>query len=116
MTDGRTATAKQLGIIALAANNHPKGLSDHFPTDQDERFFMLATFCFDLSRKLKYISLALSDFYGDADPKFAARIQADERYINPKPEAISWEIMAHRAEEVMKRLYQEVHDEGYPWL
>jgi hypothetical protein len=75
---------------------------------------MLATFCFDLSRKLKYISLALKDYFGQEDPEFADKILKDEQFINPKPDALPWEAMAIRAEEVMKRLHQELLDAGYP--
>jgi hypothetical protein len=48
------------------------------------------------------------------EPEFAAKILADERYINPKPGELPWEAMAIRAEEVMKRLHQELLDAGYP--
>jgi hypothetical protein len=106
-----------LANIARATNNHPRGRTPKLASvgnDPDERFFMLATFCFDLSRKLKYISLALKDYFGQEDPEFAAKILADESYINPKPTELPWEDMAIRAEEVMKRLHQELLDAGYP--
>jgi hypothetical protein len=106
-----------LANIASATNNHPRGRTPKLASvgeDSDERFFMLATFCFDLSRKLKYIALALKDYYGQEDPEFAAKVLADERYINPKPSELPWETMATRAEEVMKRLHQELLDAGYP--
>src|SRR6266496_1426737 len=76
-----------LGAIALATNNHPKGASsklDSVGTDPDERFYMLATFCFDLSRKLKYISLALEHHWDEADPELAKRILDDNDFINPE--------------------------------
>jgi hypothetical protein len=106
----------QLGNIALATNNHPRGQTPKLELCKtpDERFFMLATFCFDISRKLKYISYALKEYYGDADPAFKEKILEDERYINPKPDPIPWETMACRAEEVMKRLHLELIDLGYP--
>lgn len=116
MTNGRTASSAQLGAIALGTDNHPRGLTPKLESvgnDPNERFFMLATFCFDLSRKLKYISLALQDFYPDASPEFAKKIRDHERYINPKPDQIPWEEMARRAEQVMKELYAEVRSAGY---
>ncbi len=117
MTDsGQTVTAAQLGAIALGTDGHPRGLTsklDSVGTDPDERFFMLATFCFDLSRKLKYITLALQEFYRDAPPELAKKIRDHERYINPKPDSIPWEEMARRAEQVMKELYAEVQATGY---
>ena len=111
-----TATPAQLGMIALATDGHTRGLTpklESVGTDPDERFFMLATFCFDLSRKLKYITLALQDFYREAPPEFAKKIRDHERYINPKPDTIPWEEMARRAEQVMKELFAEVQETGY---
>ena len=111
-----------LTFIALATNNHPRGQTPKLESvgdDPDERFFMLATFCFDLSRKLKYISHALREYYPGRDarppgPEFAQTILDDECYINPKPTTISWKEMAIRAEKVMVRLHKELVDEGYP--
>jgi hypothetical protein len=117
-----------LANIALATNNHPRGRTPKLASvgdDPDERFFMLATFCFDLSRKLKYISYALQEYYAARDeaspsPAFVAKIQKDECYINPKSTSdplkviLPWEAMAIRSEEVMIRLHQELLDAGYP--
>jgi hypothetical protein len=112
-----------LKIIAYATNNHPRGQTpklDSVGSDPDERFFMLATFCFDLSRKLKYISHALAEYYPPSntrkplDPEYTQIIQDDECKINPKPNEISWKEMAYRAEEVMIRLHKELLAEGYP--
>ena len=106
----------QLGILALSTDNHPRGQTPKLESvgdDPDERFYMLATFCFDLSRKLKYISLALQEFYGDAPPAWARRLRDDEQYINPKPDMLPWAEMARRAEEVMKQLHAEVQRAGH---
>jgi hypothetical protein len=112
----RTATPRQLGMVALGTDGHPRGLTPKLESvgpDPDERFYMLATFCFDLSRKLKYISLALQEFYRDCPPEFAKKIRDHERRINPKPDPIPWAEMARNAEEVMKELYAEVEQAGY---
>ena len=109
-------TSAQLGNMALGTDNHPKGATPKLASvgqDVDERFFMLATFCFDLSRKLKYICLALKEHWGDADPEFAKRVLQDNEHINPGPGALSWEEMAQRAEDVMKGLWQEIQHEGF---
>ena len=117
-----------LANIALATNNHPRGRTPKLESvgdDPDERFFMLATFCFDLSRKLKYISYALREYYpilrsDYADEEFKAKVLADECYINPKSikepakVILPWEAMAIRSEEVMKKLHQELLAAGYP--
>ncbi len=111
-----TVSNAQLGIIGLGTDNHPRGQTPKLESvgdDADERFYMLATFCFDLSRKLKYISLALAEHYGDAPPEWAQRILRDEEYINPKPATISWAEMARRAEQVMKELHRETENAGY---
>ena len=111
-----TSLSQQLGMLALGTNGHPRGLTpklESVGTDPDERFYMLATFCFDLSRKLKYITLALQDYYRETPPEFARMIRDHERYINPKPDAISWEEMARRAEQVMKQLYAAVQETDY---
>ena len=113
-----TSLQQQLGKIALGTDGHPSGLTpklDSVGTDPDERFYMLATFCFDLSRKLKYITLALQDYYRETPPEFAKMIRDHERYINPRPEEnfISWREMAERSEEVMKALWREVQAAGY---
>ena len=107
----------RLASVALATNNHPRGRTPKLESvgdDPDERFFMLATFCFDLSRKLKYISYALREYYPFAEEAFKQKVLDDERYINPKPTPIQWKTMAIRAEEVMKRLHSELLAEGYP--
>jgi hypothetical protein len=116
MTNSSTATRAQLGMIALGTDGHTRGLTPKLESvgdDPDERFYMLATFCFDLSRKLKYITLALQEYYRDAPPEFARMIRDHERYINPKPDHIPWEEMARRAEQVMKELFAQVQETGY---
>jgi len=109
-------TSAQLGNMALGTDNHPKGATPKLASvgqDVDQRFFMLATFCFDLSRKLKYICLTLKEHWGDADPEFAKRVLQDNELINPGPGSLSWEEMAQRAEDVMKGLWQEIQHEGF---
>jgi hypothetical protein len=116
MSNGGQSINRTLGVIGLGSNNHPRGQTpklDSVGDDPDERFYMLATFCFDLSRKLKYISLALKEFYAQAPPDWAKKIRDDEQYINPKPNEIPWAEMARRAEQVMKRLHAEVLDAEY---
>jgi hypothetical protein len=112
-----------LRIIALVTNNHPRGQTPKLESvgdDADERFYMLATFCFDLSRKLKYISHALREYYPGRDqpppgPEFVQPLLDDECSINPKPTEISWKEMAYHAEKVMMRLHEQLLAEGYPY-
>jgi hypothetical protein len=116
--NSRPASPSQLGAMALGTDDHSRGLTPKLGSvgaDPDERFYMLATFCFDLSRKMKYISLALQEYYDDAPPEFAKKIRDHERYLNPRPEEnfIPWKEMATRAEEVMKQLWSETQAAGY---
>ena len=116
MSPVTSATPAMLAQIALGTDGHPRGLTpklDSVGADADERFYMLATFCFDLSRKLKYITLALQEFYREAPPEFAKMIRDHESYINPKPDTIPWEEMARRAEQVLKELFAQVQESGY---
>jgi len=110
-------TSAKLGNMALGTDNHPKGATPKLKSvgkDPNERFFMLAAFCFDLSRKLKYICLALKENWPDADPEFAKRVLEDNEFINPSSGTrLSWAEMATRAEEVMKDLWQETRKEGF---
>jgi len=120
MSPDPTVTAQALGKIAIGTDGHTRGLTpklDSVGNDPDERFYMLATFCFDLSRKLKYVTLALQEFYQFASPEFCKTVRDHERYINPKPDTIPWEEMARRSEQVMKELFADVQKTGYTeWL
>src|SRR5919197_1818987 len=101
-----------LGAIALGTDNQPKGLSpklESVGTDPDERFYMLATYCFDLSRKLKYISIALADYMDKADHNLAARIRHENDVINPPDNPnLPWKERARHAEDLMKKLFSEI--------
>jgi hypothetical protein len=110
----RTFTSKDAGNLSLIPDRHIRKRHPKLASvgdDPDERFFMLAAYCFDLSRKLKYISLVLKDFFPAADPKVARMILEDNEYIDPGN--LSWEQSARRAEEVMQRLYDELEAAGY---
>lgn len=114
INEGRQFTSRDAGNIALVPDRHIRKRTpklDSVGTDPDERFFMLAAFCFDLSRKLKYISLALKDFFPEADPALARMVLQDNQYIDPGN--ASWEVSARRAEEVMLRLYDALEEAGY---
>jgi hypothetical protein len=114
VSGGRQFTSRDAGTIALSMDRHVRKKRSKLESvgkDPDERFFMLATFCFDLSRKLKYISLALKDFFPEADPALAKMVLQDNQYIDPGD--ISWEESARRAEEIMLRLYDMLEEAGY---
>jgi hypothetical protein len=111
----RPLSIADAGNFSLGTDDHPRGLTPKLASvgeDSEQRFFMLATYCFDLTRKLKYLSLALKEFHWQGDPAFAKMILEDEAYINPDAKNLSWKEMAGRAEEVMQRLYREVQKAG----
>jgi hypothetical protein len=66
---------------------------------------MLPAFCFDHSGKMKYISLALEEYYGDAPPRFARKIRDHEPYINRLKRIV------FGAAEVRERLSKIVNDD-----
>ena len=106
----------ELANIALSTDNHPKGATPKLESvgqDVDERFFMLATFCFDLVPQAEVHLPGPERTLPDADPAFAKRILQDNEFINPGPGSLSWEEMAIRAEEVMKALWQEIKQEHF---
>ena len=70
--------------------------------------FMLATYCFNLSRRLQYLAKAAAPFAANMPPELAREILADNEQINE--EGISWKERAHRAEKIMLRLQRENGD------
>lgn len=113
-TNDGTLTPAQIGAIGLALDGHRKRFTRKLAsvgTDPDERFYMLATYCFDLTRKLHYISLALQPFWESADPGLARRIRDDSNYIDADDP--SWRQMAERAEDVMQAIFAEIQTLNY---
>ena len=52
--------------------------------NSEEGFYLLATYCFDLTRKMKYLFDATKDFGAFADPAFKARaFQATDAINSP---------------------------------
>lgn len=109
MSNGAT-TARVLGTISLIGDrpvklNSPKLQSTEPGTDND-LIWLVATYCFDLQRRMEYVFKAAEDFAIHADPDLAREIQADSRSLNE--EGLSWKQRAQRAEAIMIRLYNEV--------
>ena len=77
------------------------------PTDED--YYMLATFCFDLSRKMNYLFRATREFASDGDQDLARQLIADNDAINAK--GLSWEQRARIAEGIMLRTVNELWEE-----
>jgi hypothetical protein len=75
----------------------------------DEAYYMLAAFCFDLSRKVNYLYRAARQFAPNADPDLAQQLIEDNNAINA--EGLSWEQRARAAETIMLRTVDELTDE-----
>jgi hypothetical protein len=74
-----------------------------------ESFYLLATYCFDLSRKLLYLSKVARPFAEHIPPELAHEILEDNDAINAK--GLTWEERAKVAEKIMLRLYDELADQ-----
>jgi hypothetical protein len=68
--------------------------------------WMLATYCFDLARKLEYICKATLDYAPQADRQLARQVFTDNEAINEN--GLSWEARARRAEQILRNLYEEI--------
>jgi hypothetical protein len=82
---------------------------DSVKVGSNEAFYMLAAFCFDLSRKMNYLYRAAREFAPDADPALARQLIVDNEAINA--EGLSWEQRARAAEVILRRTVEELTDE-----
>jgi hypothetical protein len=73
-----------------------------------ESYYMVATFCFDLQRKLEYVCKAALEYEPQMDSLLARQIIADNAAIADEP---TWKQRAEMAEKIMLRLYKEIGDE-----
>lgn len=74
-----------------------------------ESFYLLATYCFDLSRKLEYLSKVARPFASQIPPELAHEILEDTDAINAK--GLTWQERAEAAEKIMLRLHHELADD-----
>lgn len=71
-----------------------------------EAFYLLATYCFDLQRKMEYLYKATRAFGPLGDPAVARQLLEDERRVNAP--GITWKQRALRAEARMLELQREI--------
>ena len=74
----------------------------------DEAFYLLATYCFDLSRKLEYLTKVARPFAEHMPPELAHEMIEDNDAIAAGQ---TWKERAIVAERIMLRLYAETGDE-----
>ena len=90
----------------------PKGYTDKMASvtvGTPEAFFMLATYCFDLTRKLNYLIKVARPFAEHIPADLAAEILEHNDAINAQ--GLTWEARAKIAQDIMLGLYGEGGDE-----
>src|SRR5687767_6036128 len=103
-----------LATIGTVPKPPPKGKErklEKLKVGTPEFSYMLATYCFDLQRKLLYLCQVAHPFDKFMPEGLAKQIQADTRDIN---KGRTWEERAREAEQVMLRLYGEVEPRPQP--
>jgi hypothetical protein len=104
-----SAVSAALGSISLAADRPVRRNLEKLAGLQPgtaEFDWMLATYCFDLARKLEYICKATLDYAPQADRQLARQVFTDNEAINEN--GLSWEARARRAEQILRNLYEEI--------
>jgi hypothetical protein len=101
-----------LGTLSAGTQPPPRGRTgklESVEVGSPESFYLLATFCFDLSRKFEYLSKAARPFAEQIPPELASEILDDSQAISA---ATTWKDRATRAESIMLRLHDELGDEN----
>jgi hypothetical protein len=119
-----------LGTIALAADdvtctdhNSPAAfrlpLAQMFEEDPlkrgkavlkpEEAVYILATFCFDLTRKMEYIYKALAPYALQADPALAREIFNDNEEMN-RAKLSGWKAAAETGQRLIHDIWHQVHE------
>jgi hypothetical protein len=109
MHNENTTIEAVLGTLSAGTTPPPKGLTEKLASvkvGEPESFYMLATYCFDLSRKLQYLSKAARPFMEHIPADLEQEIEKDTQQINGPN--MSWKDRAEVAEKIMLRLHDEL--------
>jgi hypothetical protein len=98
-----------IAIIAERSTTRTSAKLEAVKIPSDEAYFMLAAFCFDLSRKMNYLFKATREFGLQGDPELAQQFIEDNEAINKT--GLTWEQRARAAEAIMLRSVQELGEE-----
>lgn len=98
-----------LGAMAIAVDqiprmNNPK-LQGIKPMS-DEAFYLLAAYCFNLSRKLEYFFMAAKEFAPQADRAVVRRLAHDREELARA--GSDWRAIAEKEEELMRRIFSDI--------
>lgn len=97
-------------IIADGSQKHGTSKLGSVQPGSVEAYYMVASFCFDLARKMDYVFKATRDFAEHADRELAREIKRDNDSLYDESE-VGWKELAERGERVLLRLYSEIHEE-----
>ena len=110
--NGRPSVETAIGNIAItteSSTTHKSPKLESVKVGSPESYYMLAAFCFDLSRKVNYLFRGTRDFASEADQELARLlIQDNDAIYEP---GLTWEERARRAEAIMLRSVDELTEE-----
>jgi hypothetical protein len=116
-----------LGTIALAADDvtctdHASPAAFKLPLEQmfdtatgrptEDALYILATFCFDLTRKMEYIYKALAPYALHADLELAEEIFKDNERMNEAKKSGDdrWKKAAETGQAIIHDIWHQVHE------
>jgi hypothetical protein len=113
MNGDTTRIEKALGNLALMADQSVKQHSPKLSLPQikglDEVTAMLATYAFDLARRMEYLYLATAEFGPKGSPKLARRLKKEHARLNQGTvKSVSWQKRARRAQRLLLKVHAEV--------
>jgi len=103
---------RALGSICLLADSIPRKTMPKLTVEpgSKEGFYMLAAYCFNLSRKMEYVFKATREFGREADSALAREIKTTGDAIYGSPHT-SWQEIAEKEEGALLRLFKEIEAE-----
>jgi len=111
MPESPTPLERTLAEIALILDTFPKRRSRKLAAvrgDPDEAFHLLATYCFDIARKLELVCQVTLRYAAAApvDPRLARRLLRESAALNRN--GLTWRRRALLAERLLLKAYGEV--------
>jgi hypothetical protein len=112
MSNDQATFEAVLATLYFVPRPPPKGYTDKMASvtvGTPEAYFMLATYCFDLMRKLNYLVKIARPFAEHIPAELAAEILQHNEAINARD--LTWEQRAKVAQDIMLGLYGEGGEE-----
>jgi hypothetical protein len=113
MNGDTTRIEMALGNLALMADQSVKQQSPKLSLPQirelNEVTAMLATYVFDLARRMEYLYLITAEFGPKGSPKLARRLRRERALLNEGTvKTVSWQKRARRAQKLLLEAHAEV--------